>query len=478
MGFASISMTVLGLATTVLVVRRLPPGEFGAYVLLQVGYVFMAEVSSFGLTMAIPKFVAGASDSQYRSDLIKTTISFRFLTVAVLGAIGLIVTPFVGRLSGSSLASELIGYGVLLFGLESLGGAFISILEGLFRFRKLATIKIVSSSSYLVLVAAFVVFMDRGIVGVVQAKAISLVFSYAYAYLAIPREQGSVARFGILKEMLVFGFPLQLQYILDFAYSRIDTLIVGTLLGTAGVAYYEVARKIPQSLSGFYEAFRAVYLPFVANLSGIGDRQKLTAMLNHSIRWLSFLTAAGALVALLFGHEIIVLLFSEEYASSIPAFVLLMIGLNLAFTESTLGYSLIAIDEPDKPLVVNAVRVVISLVSNLLLIPVFGLAGAALASLAGNLAAIPLDVHFLSRRMILTAVRDYLKPILAFGIVAIGFLVLGTSSVPFKIVVVGIYGFTCVLISAITIDDLAAIAKEANLSLLGLRRRAKALGSK
>ena len=467
-GLATMFTTVLGLVTTVVVVRSIPPGDFGAFVLLEVGYIFLAQVCSFGLMLAIPQFIASTEDKQYRGDLVKTVIYFRLLTVAVVGTIGLMVKPLLVRLIGSPVVLDLLIYTPLLFGLASLGKSFTCILQGLFRFRTIATIKLIGSGSYLILIAAFVLFLDQGVVGVVRARVISLVLTCAYAYFALPQVRERVFRFDILKKMLVFGLPLQLQYILTFAHNRI---------GTAGVAYYEVARKIPQSLTAFYEAFRVVYFPFATNLFALGKRQKLTDMLNHAIRWISFLTILGALITLLFGHEIVVLLFSESYLPSVPAFVLLMIGLNLVFMENTLGYSLVAIGDPVKPLIVNIARAVVSLLGSLLLIPAFGFVGAALATIAGNLASIPLDMIFLARKKIVAGIRDYLKPIMVFGVCALIFLSLGSSLGSFRIAIVGLYGMTCLFISAITVGDLAAVFKEVSTTLSGLVRRHRLKGT-
>jgi O-antigen/teichoic acid export membrane protein len=65
----------------------------------------------------------------------------------------------------------------------------------------------------------------------------------------------------------------------------------------------------------------------------------------------------GTLVAVVFGRDVIRLLFSETYLPCYVPFVLLMVGLVLKVTENTLGYSLVAIGDSDKPLIVNAVRV-------------------------------------------------------------------------------------------------------------------------
>src|SRR5690606_41186575 len=68
----------------------------------------------------------------------------------------------------------------------------------------------------------------------------------------------------VLQELLRFGFPLQLNFVLSFVFSRADTFLISVLLGPAQVAFYEIARRIPDSVSDAYEAFVQVYFPSVA----------------------------------------------------------------------------------------------------------------------------------------------------------------------------------------------------------------------
>ena len=81
----------------------------------------------------------------------------------------------------------------------------------------------------------------------------------------------------ILWEMLKFGFPLQIQYILDFIFSRIDTVLISSLLGTSATAFYEIARKIPDSLLQLFNAFRSVYFPMITEMDAKGERNPVPA---------------------------------------------------------------------------------------------------------------------------------------------------------------------------------------------------------
>ena len=72
-----------------------------------------------------------------------------------------------------------------------------------------------------------------------------------------------------------------------------------------------------------------------------------------------------------------------------------MISTTLLFMEETLGYSLIAMGDSNKPLIVNIIRATVSLSGYFFVLPLMGFVGAAFVSVIGNIVAIPIDVFFL-----------------------------------------------------------------------------------
>lgn len=460
-GVGSIIGMLLGFASMAVAVRYVTPAEFGAFVLLQIITVFLAEVSGFGLSLAVPRFMTSTEDEERRWAIVNSALYFRIGVIVLISSSILSLRPWLASWFETPLLAQLILFIPLLFGLEALGKLLKAVLQGLFRFRVIGLVELLSSLINLLLIGWLVVYLHAGLLGLVYAKLFSLGIAYLIAYLAASIRHRLSLNLPVLWELLRFGFPLQVNYVMSFIFMRLDTLIIAALLGPAGTAFYEVARRIPDSLIRIYDAFRAVYFPFISNLFAEKKLETATSVLNNSVRWLSFITILGSLIALLFGNEIITLLFSEQYQASVPVFVILMIALNLTLVETTLGYSLVAIGDSDKPLIINIVRSITSLACNLALIPVFGFVGAAIANVLGNLVTIPLDMLFLSRREMPAHFWDYFKPVAIFGVYGLLFVLLGTTLPLFKIAIVLLFLTTCLILSVIRLDDLSAILAQA-----------------
>jgi O-antigen/teichoic acid export membrane protein len=468
-GLGNISTMALGLLGVMIVTRRLPAEEFGIFVLIQVVVAFLARVSSFGFGLAVPKFITGAKSEDEKRQLVNTAVYFRILTIPLVCLLALLLKPALSQLFEAPQLADFFVFVAVFFFFDSLAILFKAIFQGFFLFKKIALTEFISSCLNFILIIVFVLLLKQGILGLLLAKIISLSVACLYAYLALPVAKRIEFRLELLRPVLKFGFPLQLNDVLSFVYLRIDTLMLGAMLGPKAIAYYEVARRIPDSLTGLYEAFRAVFFPFIAKFFAHGERQKAAQMLNHSTRLISFATMLGTLVVLVFGREIISLLFSAQYLASVPAFVLLMIWLNLAFTDSTLGYSLVAAGDSNKPAMINVLHAGVNVVGNLLLIPPLGIAGAALSSVLGFAATNPVYVYFLRRRNVDARVMAYLKPMLIFAAIWLLVFVLQPALFVAKASVVVLFIVTSAVLSVITLEDLNAVAHEAKVTLPGSR---------
>jgi O-antigen/teichoic acid export membrane protein len=265
-----------------------------------------------------------------------------------------------------------------------------------------------------------------------------------------------------------------LNYVMSFLFQRMDIFLIGILLGTAEVAFYEMARKIPDALTDLYGAFLGVYLPFASELADTGLNRKLTTVISSTARYTAFGTAWGALIAVAFGRTIIRLLFSDTYLPSVPVFWVLMVALVFLLIDSALGYALVAIGETNKPPINNLVRTFVSFACYFLLIPLLGPVGAALAGLIGLAAVNPLNVLFLHRKKVKVRVVAYLKPIALLGVFLLALLVPDLSDFLRIIIVLVMFPVASALLSVITARDIGAISGAAQVTALKIRSRLRA----
>lgn len=459
----------LGFASMVIYARWIPEAEYGSFVLLQVIVGFAVSLSNLGTTTAAIKFIAGSEDEQERYKLISSFLLFVAVMLIISSVLILVFRNLIFKALGSALDSRFLIYLPLLLFIEGLLAGYGSVASGLFKFKLVGGIELASSVSSIAITIVLVVWLGQGIMGVVWARVISRVLALLLGVWGLGLRPTLAISYQKLKALLRFSFPLFLNRILNFLFSRADTVIIGILLGPADIAFYEYARKIPESVNMMFESLLDVYYPYQSRLYSNGEYRRVSSLLNHTNRLVTFLGAFGALVSFGFGTVIYRALFSERYLPSVPIFWVMMVGLIFTMLDSMLGYSLVGSGASDKPPVINVLRTAISFAAYFLLIPKVGAIGAALAGLISTMAVNPVNVFFLYRRYINVNVLDYVKPLLILG-ACVGIMrLLDVYGYPLYIAVIVLYFFVSYIFSVFTRSDVEIARNE----IRNLWRRAR-----
>jgi PST family polysaccharide transporter len=462
-GFGNASSMMLAMVITMILARRLPPEDYGVYVLLTVSAQFLVQLSSFGLDLSLAKFIVSTEDEERKRRIVNSAICLRLATGCLVGLAAYFGRSLLVSLFGTSLLL-IAGYVSVLYFAQSFYITLRGALQGLYRFKRIGLADFILGITHFVLVVVLVLILQLGLIGLIYAKLISVSVACAFLYISIPVTKRIEADRSILKEMLRFGLPLQINDIIAVFYSRIDTLIIGMLLGPAEIAYYEMARMIPDALHSIYDSFRVVFFPFVSRFLAVGERIQVARMVNNSTRLLAVLSSFGALVALLFGNDVIRLIYSDKYLPSVSAFGVLLVVLSLSMVSNVLGTTLVAAGETNKPPLINTIHSAVSLVATLLLVLPFGIVGAALSRLIGTAVANPINLLFL-RRKLATSLTAYLNCYLIFGACVLLVLVFQPEGFATKAAIVGLFILLCFWRSALTGNDLALLTRGTRLTV-------------
>jgi O-antigen/teichoic acid export membrane protein len=456
-GIGKIAVVALGIVGLMITTRSMPPADVGTFVLLLAISLFLKEISSMGLHLAVPRFMASTEEAQEQSRITNTFFYFRLFTIVVTCIIAVAVADALFRLFDSEVATEWLIYVPILVALESLGKMIEVILQGKFQFRAIGAVNILTSLINFAGIIAFVAWLQLGLAGLIYAKIMSRVIAYSWAAFLTRFKPQRQFDWQLLKKLVTFGFPLQINYLMSFVFQRVDLLLVGSLISPAMVAFYDVGRRIPDSLGDTYEAFVQVFFPFVSRFHDQRDEDAASKTLNTSVRWIVFTMLTGALLAFLFGSEIILLIFPESYGPSVPVFGVAMVGLAIVMLDSTQGYSLIAAGKSGKIPQINFIRTIFIFIGYFALIPMFGIVGAAIAGPLAIALVNPLVVFFLRRSNIQVDIGAYLRAFLWFGAVLVAWFVFQPENFFIRVAMIGLFIGGNVLLSVITPWEISQI---------------------
>jgi O-antigen/teichoic acid export membrane protein len=174
------------------------------------------------------------------------------------------------------------------------------------------------------------------------------------------------------------SYPMAISNLAIFLMMTFDVVFLKKFKGDETVAYYAVAMKL---VSILFMINNSVYISVslkIAQLYTDKNRTELLKALKHSARIIVLLTVPVVLFVCLFSENILYF-FGENYTQGKQALLILMIGQLMA---SFFGVSAIYLNMTGRQSIFQIVlifAVLVNLILNIILIPIYSLTGAAIA---------------------------------------------------------------------------------------------------
>lgn len=377
MGFgAELLLLPTGLVTAAVLARTLGPREYGVFSLVASFVTWWAWTTTSLLSRAAVKFVSDADDWHP----VATSVLRWRLGVGV----GSMLILFAGAGSFAEiLGSRTLAPYIRVFSLDlllfNLVRAHREVLIGTGRFREVAVLSAVRWIGRMVFLVTLVIWTGdvmAAIAGSVLATAVELLIARRYQRLTIRGPGGISARnmLNVAAPLLIFGIALQL-------HARIDLFAIAALGGSAlDAGLYAAAQNLAVPPSLFALAFSPLLLATLGRHTRAGEQAQATALAQGALRLTSALLPFTVVIAAT-AAEIVGLIFGPAFAGS--AIVLSMLfasAVAMAFTA--VAVSIITVSGEWVAVSLLGVCLLVgAIVGHIVLIPQFGITGAALATM-------------------------------------------------------------------------------------------------
>lgn len=389
MEFLAKSVTaILGALLTVLLARLLNPDGYGL-LFLALSFFAVAKIfSKAGIAASSAKYITEYKEKQPEQVPNIIRIGFKYVFFLSL-AVSVII------LLGRALFSEVISEpGLAPF--LALGAVFVfsktmhhfarKMLQAHENIADAAKISIVSSVLRFVLAIGLVVagFGALGaLVGYVISALVAALIGLILVYYLYLKGEGQRQRpvDGLRRRIAEYAFPLTATNSATAINSHLDTLLVGYFLNPAAVSYYALSKQIvrfvetPASALGFTLAptFSAGKVADNNTNPGRTYERALTNIL------LFYLPAAAGLI--LVAEPVITLIFGTDYVGAIPVLQVLGIYTILMASNYVAASALDYLGRARDRAIIKTITSVLNFGLNLVLIPIFGVVGAAVATI-------------------------------------------------------------------------------------------------
>lgn len=426
--FASILAAGFGYLIRVLFARALTPAEYGLFYAV-IGFVsFFAGFKALGLNSASVKYFAefaAKNDHQH----IKNTARYLFLVQAIVFLPFVILCVLFAKPLALAYFKDAAAAPVLIiislaFLLSILETVFASLFLGLQRIKSFSTVDTIGNVFILLVAYALFQFMHGVLVPAYAYLGSFLLVPIVYYFLLkrVYPEFFTVRATSdtpLLKRLFGYGLPLTGGIVATSLLASADTLILTYFRTLTEVGFYQVALPIVALLRYLGKSVSTIILPISSELS-VARKPELSATIPHVQRLITVIIVPLALSVVVFAAPAIQFLFGTQYLPAAPALQILGISAIFITIAVVNNNVLLGIGDVTSQAFAYILGATITVLLDLVLVPSFGIEGAAIGTTIGSFVMFAYSCWRVSRRVHSNIpLTDWLKTIIAGGIFAV-----------------------------------------------------------
>jgi len=376
---ASSANFILAMASSIILARALGPEGRGIATLTLMIPPLLLMFGTFGTEVSNVYFTG--SKKFKLDDIVSNSISLCILLSIFLVSIFYIVyrTPFFQNYMSSNMISPLllwIAVASLPFNLLFI---FLrNILLGKEHIGKMNLLGFYQAFIQLLLVLLFVVVLKLNVFGAVLCFLIGSFICSTISLYYVSKISDIRVRlnFKLFNSSMRYGGKAYAGNLAQFLNYRLDIFLVAYFLNPAAVGFYGIAVGLAEKLWMIPGSIGTVLFPRVSSINAT-EANKLTPAVARHTFLIVFVMAIGLFI---FGKYLIVLLFGKAYLPSAKPLIILLPGIVALSVSKVLTSDLAGRGKPQFGTLGAFVALPVNVLLNVLLIPKWGISGAAFAS--------------------------------------------------------------------------------------------------
>jgi O-antigen/teichoic acid export membrane protein len=373
---ANAIFAVLGLSISIIVARELGPlfkGELTLFLL--VSSIFSLSMR-FGLDTSIIRYLKneGANFS-----LAKNSMYLALMIIFSLLFLLYLLTSYFDNIFYFFNNQKYYYFLYVLIPLEVIGILIASYLLGSNKIAIYSVSIILQPALLLIMLGVFLIFgVELDVWNVITLTVISFFIKLIYLIYKTRHLFSSSERYSLNKSLGLFRFGLKshIGNIIDFFIIRTDILLIAFFIGIEAVGVYSIAALAEKVniISG------SIGSAIFSKIKSSNDSSLVNQIIRLTLPFLLMII----FLAIILSEYFILLIFGESFQNAIQPFIILIVGFSVLFISKPIKAYLIVVDRPILLTYSSTLALFCNVIFNILLIPDYGLIGAAIATTLAN----------------------------------------------------------------------------------------------
>ncbi|MFV1982146.1 MAG: lipopolysaccharide biosynthesis protein [Thiohalomonadales bacterium] len=385
----SLLVTLAGFISFPILTRLLSQADYGLLSLIGVTLTLLVAIGKLGLQNPIIRFYSDAESNRDGWNLEKyyTTIILGMLVIGlVIMFLWLVIVYFIpANFWNDEKLRSLFMVTALLVLIRVMDSAFSNIFRARQKSRLLSTYRVIRRYASLVLVVVTLFYISNTLAGLYIATIIvELVSVIILGYLLLKNRTLKLKLFSpeLLKAMLIFGIPLVGHELAWVLHNTGDRYLIQWMMGAESLGAYAAAYNLSDYvriivIMSLYQALPPIYLKIWSEEGEEPTRQFIEKSLHFYIM-VALPVLAGISVV---GPTLLTILATEKFSAGAVIIPYVIAGMVINGSAVMFGAGLYIHKQTKILMLLMLISAIFNIILNIILIPRFGLEGAAIATL-------------------------------------------------------------------------------------------------
>ena len=365
-----------------LYMQVLSPTDYGSLDLLLVFEVIVHLTIALEVSQGVARYFSTETDPIRKVEYASSAFWFTIITYSVFAIIMYLSAPLLADLimgqSGLELAFRI---GVINICASGLLYAIQNQLRWELRSLHYAAISLFSSISTTIFSFYFALFLEWKLIGLLLGMTVGSILSNVIGLWFVRGSIKFIFSTKRLQEMLMFSVPLVFSGIVVWINSYSDRLMINHFLSTHEVGLYGIGYRLSSTVSLVIAGFQLALTPIVYTNSQNPDTP---IQVNRIFRWFAMLVLLCWLTLATFSREILKLIAPSIYidSSSVVPYLVVAIFLSEMYVFAP---GVFLAKKTHLVFLINLGTSLLNVILNYLLIPLFAIEGASIATMLSSL---------------------------------------------------------------------------------------------
>ncbi|HDP67583.1 MAG TPA: hypothetical protein ENN20_03660 [Candidatus Marinimicrobia bacterium] len=400
-GFGTVATRFITFLLLPVYTNILAPADYGLAILVFAFTAFLNHIYNYGLDSAFMRYYEDEEYQNRRESVLSTAAWMALLSSCVLSLlIWLTRRPIAGLLLPGSNKELFIIYAAAILFFDCIARVPFALLRTESKPFTFLGVRLINVLITLGLNIYLVAIRKVGVIGIFQSNIIASAATAAILYLLLLSRIRKTFDGSLASELLLFGLPFIPVGLATAAMEMMNRYIVEAYLGLAAVGIFSAGYKLGIFMLLLSTAFFYAWQPFFLK-AGPGDESKI--LFTRILKYFSLVALTFWIILTLFMPEIVrfhiggVYLIGPQYTACEPMIPWILLGyvfqgINLIFLPG------IYFEKKTRFMAyITVVAAVVNIAANLVLIPLWGIVGSAVASLIGYIIQAA-ATHFISQK--------------------------------------------------------------------------------